>query len=117
MKSPVEMNSLFAKFFCYVTWFDETQHWRPCKRGLYVKSYCFFELIAWRFKNYKLKRYRIMFLVFFSMFLLPGSGEVNISSNNGKNGVDLVELMLLLLGIDKGDDVKDSVQLKMVRLM
>ena len=26
-----------------------------CTRGLYVKSYCFFETIAYRFKNYKLK--------------------------------------------------------------
>ena len=30
------------------------RHWKPCKRILYVKSYCFFEIIAWRFKNYKL---------------------------------------------------------------
>ena len=46
MKSSVELNSLFLKFFCYIIWFDETRHWRPCKRGLYVKSYCFFETIA-----------------------------------------------------------------------
>ena len=37
MKSPVERNSLFLKLFCYVTWFDETRHWRLCRRGCYVK--------------------------------------------------------------------------------
>ena len=37
------MSSLFLKFFCYVTWFDETRHWRSSKRGLNVKPYCFFE--------------------------------------------------------------------------
>ena len=49
-KSPAELNSLF-------TWFDEMWHWRwrPCKRGLYIKSYCFFETIAQQFKNYKLE--------------------------------------------------------------
>ena len=51
MKSPVQLNSLFLIFFCYITWFDETRHWRPCKRGLHVKFYCF---LAQRFKNYKL---------------------------------------------------------------
>ena len=50
------------------------------------------------------------------MSVLPGSGEVNISCNNGKNGVDFAELMLLLLGVNKGD-VINSVQLKMVWLM
>ena len=33
MKSPVDLNSLLLIFF-YVTWFDETRHWRPCKRRL-----------------------------------------------------------------------------------
>ena len=37
MKSPVELNSLLLTIFCYITWFDETGHWRPCRRGLYVK--------------------------------------------------------------------------------
>ena len=50
MKTPVEQNSLLSKFFCYITWFvispDETRLWTTCKRGLYVKSYCFFETIA-----------------------------------------------------------------------
>ena len=46
MKSPVKMNSLFLKFFCYITWLDEMRHWGPCKRGLYDKSCCFFETIA-----------------------------------------------------------------------
>ena len=45
MKSPVELNSLFSKFFCYITWFvispDQTQHWTTCKRGLYVKILLF----------------------------------------------------------------------------
>ena len=41
MTSPVELNNLFLKFFCYITWFDG--YWSPCKRGLYVKSYCSFE--------------------------------------------------------------------------
>ena len=59
MKSPVELNSLFSKFFCYITWFvispDQTRRrWTTCKQGLYVKSYCYFETIAQRFKNYKL---------------------------------------------------------------
>ena len=26
--------------------FDERRHWRTCKRGLFVKSYCFFKTIA-----------------------------------------------------------------------
>ena len=46
-KSPMELNSLF-------TWFDEMWHW-PLKRAFYVNSYCFFETIAQRFKNYKLE--------------------------------------------------------------
>ena len=54
MKSPVELNSLLLKFFCYVNWFDERRHWRPFKWCLFVKSYCFFEAIAKWFKNYKL---------------------------------------------------------------
>ena len=58
MKRPVELNSLLLKFFCYITWLvispGQTRHWTTCKRGLYVKSYCFFETIAQRFKNYKL---------------------------------------------------------------
>ena len=33
---------------------DLTRHWATCKRGLYVKSYCFFQAIAQRFKKYKL---------------------------------------------------------------
>ena len=55
IKSPVELNSLLIKLFCYVTQFDERQNWRPCKRGLFFKSYCFFKIIAQRFKNYKLQ--------------------------------------------------------------
>ena len=27
------MNEIMLKFFCYVTWFDQRQNWRPCKRG------------------------------------------------------------------------------------
>ena len=57
MKTPVELNSLLSKFFCYITWFvispDETRPWTTCKRGLYVKPYCFFAIVEW-FKNYKL---------------------------------------------------------------
>ena len=45
MKSPVELNSLLSKFFCYITWFvispDQTRLWTTCKRGLYVKPHCF----------------------------------------------------------------------------
>ena len=52
------MNSRFSKFFCYITWFlkspDQTRHWTTYKRGRHVKSYCFFEKIAWLFKNNKL---------------------------------------------------------------
>ena len=58
MKSPIELNSLLSRFFCYMTWFivspDLTQHWTTYKRGLYVKFYYFFETISQRFKNYKL---------------------------------------------------------------
>ena len=40
MKSPVELNSLLSKFFCYISWFvislDQTRLWTTCKRGLYV---------------------------------------------------------------------------------
>ena len=28
MKIPVELNSLLLTFFCYITWFDETQQSR-----------------------------------------------------------------------------------------
>ena len=45
MKSPVELDSLFSKLFCYITSFvisrDQTQDWMTCKLGLYVKYYCF----------------------------------------------------------------------------
>ena len=51
MKSPVELSSLFLKLFCYITWFDQTRHWAPCERGLYFKSYCFFEIIAYRLQT------------------------------------------------------------------
>lgn len=27
MKNPVKLNSFFLKFFCYITWFDETRYW------------------------------------------------------------------------------------------
>ena len=41
MKSPMELNSFFSKFFCYITWsvmsLDWTRQWRTCKRSLYVK--------------------------------------------------------------------------------
>ena len=57
IKSPVELNSLFSKFFCCIIWFvkspDYTRNWTTCKQGLYVKSYYFFETIVCRFKNYK----------------------------------------------------------------
>ena len=53
-KSPIELNSLLMNFSCYVTWFDERWNWRPCKRGLYLEFYCFFDTIA-QFKNYKLQ--------------------------------------------------------------
>ena len=51
MKSPVELNSLFSKFFGFITWL--TWQWTTCKRGLNVKSYCFCETIGQRFRNYK----------------------------------------------------------------
>ena len=51
MKSPVELNSFFLKFFCYITWFDETGDWRACKRGFYVEFYCFFETIGYWFEK------------------------------------------------------------------
>ena len=46
IKSPMELNSLLSKFFCYVAWFDKRRNWRPYKRGLFFKSYCFFEIIS-----------------------------------------------------------------------
>ena len=52
MNSPVELNRLFLKLFCYITWFDQTRHCTPCKRGLYVKSCCFLETIAQWFKGH-----------------------------------------------------------------
>ena len=49
MKCPVELNSLFSKFFCYNTWFvispDQTRHWMTCNPELYVKLYYFVEAI------------------------------------------------------------------------
>ena len=49
-ETPVELNSLLSKFFCYITWFvispDQTRLWTTCKQGLYVKSYCFKETIG-----------------------------------------------------------------------
>ena len=58
IKSPVELNSLLLNFFRYITWFvispDLTRLWTTCKRGLYVKSFCFFETIASWIKNCKL---------------------------------------------------------------
>ena len=55
-KSPVELNSLLSKLFCYITWLvispDYRRHWTTCKRGLYVKSYCSSETIAQRIKEH-----------------------------------------------------------------
>ena len=49
MRSPVELNGLLSKFFCYITWFvispNYTRLWTTCKQGLYVKSSCFFEIL------------------------------------------------------------------------
>ena len=54
MNRPMEMNSLFSKFFCYITMFvtlpDQTREWTTCKRGLYAKYYCFSETIAYGLK-------------------------------------------------------------------
>ena len=61
MKSPVELNSLFFKvvllyhLVCYIM---------TCKRGLYVKSFCFFETIAQWFNSYKLKCSHIIYLTY-----------------------------------------------------
>ena len=63
MKSPMELNCLFSKFFCYITWFvispGSTGSWTTCKRSLYVKQLGGLKItncaqIAWRFKTYKL---------------------------------------------------------------
>ena len=62
MKSPVKLNNLLLKFF-YVTWLDERQNWRPCKWGLFFKSYCFFEIFHFsRLKttNYWFKNYFLL---------------------------------------------------------
>ena len=59
MKSPVEINSLLSKFLCYIALsvisLDWKRRWTTCKRGLYFKSYCFFETTAKRITNYKLR--------------------------------------------------------------
>ena len=77
----MELNSLFLKFFCCIIWFDGARLYRPYKRGLYVKSYCFFGKIAWSFKNYKLiKRwwwFLRLVLSFFLLFLLLGVSETD----------------------------------------
>ena len=54
MKSLMELNSVSFKFFCYVTWSDKRQHWRPCKQDVFVKPCCFLATIGYRFKNCKL---------------------------------------------------------------
>ena len=56
MKSPLELNGVLSKFFCFITWLLYQlirRNTTTCKQGLYVKSYCFFETIT--VKNYKLK--------------------------------------------------------------
>ena len=72
MKTPVELNSLLSKFFCYITWFvispDQTRLQTTCKRGLYVKSHFFFETIGQRFKNYKLLKAVFVLKIFFLTF-------------------------------------------------
>ena len=46
IKNSVELNGLFLKILllhhlvCYMTY---TRRWTTCKRGIYVKSYCFLE--------------------------------------------------------------------------
>ena len=58
MKGSVELNSLSLKFFCYITWLlyqlIRRDAGRLANEALNVKSYCFLETIAKRFKNYKL---------------------------------------------------------------
>ena len=54
MNSPVELNSLSSKFFCYITRFvtspAQTRERTTCKRGLYVKQCCFSETVAYGLK-------------------------------------------------------------------
>ena len=86
MKSPVELNSLLSKFFCYITWFVispyQTRQWTTSIRGLYVKSYCFFEAMAQRVKNCKLfiKNY----FSFLHIYLQSTSSPVHLFSIRGK---------------------------------
>ena len=55
MKSPVKLNSLLSKFFCYITvvWWDATLE--TLEMILLCQIPLFRETIAYRFKNYKLK--------------------------------------------------------------
>ena len=54
MNSAMELNSVFSKFFCYITRFvtspNQTREWTTCKRGFYVKYYCFSETITYGLK-------------------------------------------------------------------
>ena len=47
MEILVELNSLFLKFFCNITWFNETRHWRSCKYLdlLVIQATCTFDYL------------------------------------------------------------------------
>ena len=55
MKSTVDLNSILWKFFWYVTWFHERRNWKACKQGLFLKSYRFFETMAYGLAIQKLQ--------------------------------------------------------------
>ena len=53
MNSPMELNSLFSKFFCYIIRFV-TWHLIRRENGRLAKAFMFFWNNSLRFKNYKL---------------------------------------------------------------
>ena len=87
IKSPMELYSFLSKLFCYITWLvispDYTRRWTTCKRGLSVKSYCFFETKAKRIKNYKLiNRFQANVPFLFYLFVLKWRIELKSVKNN-----------------------------------
>ena len=109
----IEQNTLFSKFFCYISWFaissDQRQHQTTCERGLYVQSYCFFKKIAKWFKNYKLISDRLIFQSLYHTSLILAKWEIHETVKSCCNGrhylnIALGKLMWLQEGSDKQND-------------
>ena len=115
IKSPMELYSFLSKLFCYITWLvispDYTRRWTTCKRGLSVKSYCFFETKAKRIKNYKLiNRFQANVPFLFYLFVLKWRIELKSVKNNKSmttfslHNVSLLDLLhdrLYVIGTEK----------------